>query len=86
MAVRYFIKAKGGEYQKDGETKTQWLDIGVVIETQKGFMIKMNSIPVGWDGVAFLSDPQQKPQGNRGNSARARPAPKDGDMDDDVPF
>jgi hypothetical protein len=87
MGVRYFIKAKGGEYEKDGQTKTKWIDIGVVLETQKGFMMKLDCIPTGWDGVAFLADPEKKPQG----SSRGQYGPRGGRPvppveDDDIPF
>ncbi len=30
------IKAKVGEYQKGGETKGRWIDVGYVLETDKG--------------------------------------------------
>jgi len=70
MALRYKIKADGGEYKAaDGTMKKKYIDIGVIIDGKNGgFMMKLESIPVGWTGWAFLGDPEARPQ-------RAAPAP-----------
>lgn len=47
------------EYESNGETKTRWQNIGVIIVTEKDgkkrTSIKLNSIPIGaWDGYASV--------------------------------
>ena len=41
------IMFPGGKYIKDGEEKTRWLKCGVLLETEKGMRIKLESMPVG---------------------------------------
>jgi hypothetical protein len=36
MAKKYDLVIKNGEYQKDGETKTRWQNVGVVMEGENG--------------------------------------------------
>lgn len=74
MAVLKEIVAITGKYtNKEGKEKNQYLTIGRIIETKNGEMMKIESIPVGWDGWAYLNDPR----------------PKDGKPEanpDDIPF
>lgn len=42
------------------EDKTYWKKIGVVLQGEKGFSVKIEMIPVGWDGWAQLFDPEDK--------------------------
>lgn len=88
MALRYEVKADAGEYKDaQGVMKRKYIKIGVVIDGKNGgFTLKLESIPVGWNGWAFLSEPEAR--GNRGAPQRAAPqraAPPD-DMDDDIQF
>lgn len=91
MALRYVIKAATGRKYKgqDGTEKTEYIDIGVIMDgTNGGFTLKMKSIPVGWDGWAFLNEPEVR-GGTRGAAPRTqqRSAPADPPMDDsDIPF
>ena len=56
----YDIRAKVSEYKKGEEIKSVYATIGVVLETKNGGqMIKLETIPVGWDGVAYLNEPYQ---------------------------
>ena len=66
--------------QKDSkdQSKVYWKQIGVVLQTDKGFSMKLESVPVGWDGWAVLFEPKPK-------DASAKPAKAD-DMEGDVPF
>jgi hypothetical protein len=63
MAIKYEVVANGGTYtNRNGEEKKRWIKCGVVMEGEKGLSIKMENIPVGWDGWAILSEPREKPQ------------------------
>lgn len=46
--------------QEGKDKKTYWRKIGVVLQTEKGFSMKLESIPVGWDGWAQLFEPKPK--------------------------
>lgn len=61
MGVKYEIKAKTGE--KDG--KAFYSKIGVVLQGDKGFSMRLNMIPLGWDGFAILSEPEQRQSGQQ---------------------
>lgn len=45
--------------EKNGD-KTYWRNIGAVLQTEKGFSLKLNAIPVGWDGWAQLFEPKSE--------------------------
>ena len=76
MPVKYDVVAATGTYtNKQGEEKKSWMKIGSVIQTQKGFSLKLNAVPTGWDGWAMLAEPKEQEQ----KSQKA-------DYDDEVPF
>lgn len=61
MAKKYDIRAKIGEYEKGGETKNRYATLGAVIETKNGgLMMKLDTVPVNWDGLAYLNEPYKK--------------------------
>lgn len=61
MAVVYEVSAKSGTYtNKDGEEKTRYIKMGVVIETKNGLALKLETIPVAFDGWAYLNEPKEK--------------------------
>jgi hypothetical protein len=64
--------------QKEGD-KPRWLNVGAVFETQKGLRLKLDSIPVGFNGWLALFDPKPKEQ---------KPAqrPADNGFDDEIGF
>jgi hypothetical protein len=63
MPVKFDVVAATGTYTaKDGSEKKSWMKIGSVIQTQKGMSLKLNAVPVGWDGWAMLAEPKDKPQ------------------------
>lgn len=78
MSIIYEVVSKSVRKAADGSEKTQWTKIGVVMSTKSGGMaMKLESVPVGWDGWASLFEP--KPKEDR--------APKSIDkMDDDIPW
>lgn len=73
MGIKYELIASTGEYTtKTGETKKRWTKVGLVLENERGMSIKVEQIPVGWDGWAIMTEPREKPQS--------------GGSDSDVPF
>ena len=61
MGIKYEVSAKTGEYQdKEGNTKARYTQMGVVIEGPRGLSLKLESIPVNWDGWAYLNTPKPK--------------------------
>ena len=83
--VKWEVVAVTGKYKAaDGQEKSRFTKIGVVMETDKGLRLKMETVPLAWDGWAMLSEPRPKPQ-----SAQQT---KDGrrntfdDMSDDIPW
>ena len=67
MARQYVIKAKVGEYKdQNGQMKTKYLEIGAVFDGQNGLVLKLDAVPTGWDGFAFLQVPEQR--GQRGSN------------------
>lgn len=77
MAVKYEVVATNGEYEKDGQTKKRYVNMGRVIETKSGSLaVKIDSIPVGWDGWAYLNTPRERDSGYSST-------PSDSD---DIPF
>jgi len=86
MPVKYEISAKVGTYKnKSGEEKNAYRKLGVVMETSKGLMAKFETIPVVWDGWAYLNEPEakeEKPQ----EPARGSSKVGGGSIEDDLPF
>lgn len=70
--------------QKGKDDKTYWRRIGVVLQSDKGFSLKLESIPVGWDGWAQLFEPKPREE-TRPAPAAKQPGSFD-QMDDDIPW
>lgn len=71
MGIKYKVVAPAGKYtDAQGNEKTRYVDVGVIIETRAGLMLKAEAIPVGWDGTAFLNEPKAK------NEQPSRQAPR----------
>lgn len=96
---KYDVVATVGKYEKNGETKYISRKVGAVIQTDKGFRMKMDAFfnpagcEVGEDGSIWLAlfeprdDQQQAPQQQqRQQPQRSQPAPLPDDFSDDVPF
>jgi hypothetical protein len=61
MPVAYEVIASTGTYtNKQGEEKKRWQKIGVVMQGKNGLTLKMESVPIGWDGWATLAEPKAK--------------------------
>jgi hypothetical protein len=76
MSKHKVVRAKTGE---DKSGKAFYSTIGRVIETSKGLMLKLDAVPVGWDGWAYINEPQDE----QDKPAR-KPEPRQDD--DDIPF
>jgi hypothetical protein len=79
MAIVYEVTAATGTYvNKDGEEKKSYARLGVVMETKNGLMLKLETVPVKWEGFAYLNEPKA-----REDKPQSKPAPVD---DSDLPF
>ena len=76
MSKLYEITVVSGKYKnKDGVEKSRYQNIGSVLETKNGPILKLDNIPLmdgGWSGWAYLNAP--KPKEDQG-------FPKDDDID-----
>lgn len=84
--VRYEVKAKNGTYKdRNGEEKARWHQMGVCFQNDKGQLsLKIDSIPVNWDGWISLFEP--KPKEENSNRSVSSGAVRAEVMDDDIPF
>lgn len=84
MAKTHDIVAVTGTYtDKSGQEKKRYQTIGSVIETRNGPMIKLETVPLGWDGWAYMNEPkprEEKPHQKPGDNVPS------GDYDDALPF
>ena len=94
MSRKYEVTAITGKYtDKNGHEKSRYQTIGAVIETKNGPMLKLEAVPIGWDGWAYLNEPKRE-EGERQPSRAARQPQRSAtpagsgfdDMDDDIPF
>ena len=86
MAITYKVVATAGKYtDKDGNEKSRYVDMGVVMETKNGPMLKIEAVPVGWDGWAYLNEPKEKADGERQERRPSRSRTQEAD-DSDLPF
>lgn len=77
MPVKYEAVASIGTYTaKDGTEKRKWLKVGAVFDTKNGLRLKLDALPVNFDGWLMLADPRDE-----------RKAPvKTDEFGDSVPF
>jgi hypothetical protein len=84
MAIRYDAIAKNGTYTKDGVEKNKWVKVGVVVDTKNGGLaLKIEQLPVPFDGWLQLAEPKAKEQAPSQENTQA---PSQSSMDDDIPF
>jgi hypothetical protein len=76
----YEVKVVSGKYiDREGKEKLRYTQIGSVIDTRNGLMLKLSAFPVTdehWNGWAYLNTPLPK------DSA----PPKRTESEDDIPF
>lgn len=83
MATHKFdLVATAGTYtDKQGNEKKRYVKCGVVMESEKGMSVKIESLPIGFNG--WLSCFEPKPaEGRTRKPDSGMPA----DMDSDIPF
>jgi hypothetical protein len=77
------VTAVMGEYvNAQGETKKKYMKIGAIIDSKHGPMLKLDLVPLEWNGYAYINEPydKEKPKGDARLLRRSEP------MDDDIPF
>lgn len=85
MGIKYKVVAPAGKYtDASGQEKTRYVDVGVIIETRAGLMLKAEAIPVGWDGTAFLNEPKPRSETARTGRTATRTS-RDEFSDDGIP-
>lgn len=85
MAIQKEVTAITGKYMKDGQEKNRYTKLGVVMDTKNGPMLKLETIPLGWDGWAYLNDPKPR-EGAQTQAPKGDAAPFIDDLDSGVPF
>lgn len=86
MAIKYDAIVKNGTYKdkNTGEDRTNWLKVGVVVETRNGGLaLKIESLPPLWDGWVQLATPKAKEQST---PQEAPQQTTQTNIDDDIPF
>jgi hypothetical protein len=84
MGIRYDAIAKNGTYTKDGVEKNKWVKVGVVVDTKNGGLaLKIEQLPVPFDGWLQLAEPKAKEQAPSQEYAQA---PSQQTISDDIPF
>ena len=82
--VQKVVKVITGQYvNAEGKSKNRYRQIGSIIETKNGPMLKLDVTPLvegGWNGWAYLNDPDdEQPRGS------AQPSYGGFSDDDDIP-
>ena len=80
--VQKEVKVITGKYvNAEGKEKNRYRQIGSIIETRNGPMLKIDVVPLvegGWNGWAYLNDPEEE-------QVPRRQAPTSFPDDDDIP-
>jgi hypothetical protein len=81
------ICAATGKYIKDGEEKSSWAKCGVLLQTDNGFRIKLDTIPVGGVEQGIWLSVFEKEGQSQGSGQKTPPPASQGVPDDDqMPF
>ncbi len=85
MPVKYEVTAA---IREEGRDKPRYVRMGSVIDTRNGPMVKLDAIPVGWDGWAYLNEPKPKEDRAGGNRPQGpqRQSSADDFQDSSIPF
>ena len=85
--VRYEVFTKNGTYKdSNGQEKNRWFRMGVCFQNDKGQLsIKIDGVPVNWDGWMSLMEPKPK-ETQAGSNKPLNTGAGTGITDDDIPF
>jgi hypothetical protein len=89
MPVIFEVVAHGEKYTTaDGQEKSRLINIGKIITKANGKQsLKLDTIPMNWDGWAMLLEPRPKDDAPQRAPAKAAHQPQSlADMDSDIPF
>lgn len=91
MSKIYDVVAITGTYtDATGRERNRYATLGAVIESRNGLLLKLDLLPINWNGTAFLNTPRprdgQPSESPRRAPERAPDAPAGGDFTDDIPF
>jgi hypothetical protein len=73
-------------YVHNGEERKKYLNIGAVLEGQNGPWLKLDTIPIGWDGKASFYEPKPREEQQQERQAPPPSAKEPPPFDDDLPF
>ena len=74
------ICAPTGKYIKDGEEKTSWTRCGILMQTDKGYRIKMDVVPIGGEGWFSVFEDDSKGSAPKASSRASQEVGKDEEM------
>ena len=61
MTKKYDVTAVTGKYTDSaGKEKNRYMTVGAIIETKNGPMLKLEAVPLGWNGWAYLNEPRAR--------------------------
>ena len=79
------VTATLGEYvNAQGETKKRYQKIGAIINSKHGPMLKLDFVPLEWNGYAYINEPYDKEKPKADPRSNRRPDPMDDDSS--IPF
>jgi hypothetical protein len=74
-----------GEYKNSaGETKKRFVKVGSLFNSDKGQSIKIDAVPVGFDGWLSVKEPYE--DGQKPARQSSQPTRRGNDGDNDIPF
>jgi len=80
MSIVKIASCKTGTYEKDGQTKNRYARVGVILKTSAGLVMKLDVLPVNFDGTIWLNDPDED-KGQQRQAPPPPPPPKGNDDD-----
>lgn len=83
---KYDVVAITGTYtdRQSGQERARFLNIGSVIATDKGFRLKLEAIPVEWNGWAMFKEPSKREGPAPAGQQATKPSADS--PNDDIPF
>lgn len=74
------------QYESAGGTKTKWIAVGVAFETAKGIKLRLDAMPLQFDGELMLFPAEDAAAGRDRDGRGPREAAHPQALDEDVPF